>query len=164
MRSNIPTFTRKLTNDEFLQLIPDAFQSVIFGTVDADGNPRTNVADIELKDGDWLIFATTYQKPFYQRLKNHPQISITALKGDETLNSVGFDLVGIATEVDRQYINQIFKQHPEMTQISSNHSERRSLLRPFAIQAIWGSIYDLRQNPIFQQHITFQSSKRSERK
>lgn len=158
MRSSIPIFTRKLTNDEFLQLIPDAFQSVIFGTVDADGNPRTNVADIELKDGDQLIFATTYQKPFYQRLKSHPQISITALKGDETLNSVGFDLVGIAKEVDRHYIDLIFQQHPEMSQISSNHSERRSLLRPFAIQPLWGSIYDLRQDPIFQQHLTFQDN------
>lgn len=61
----------QLSNDEFLQLIVDSFQSVIFGTVDENGDPHTNVADIEVRDGDLLIFATTYQKAFYNRLKHH---------------------------------------------------------------------------------------------
>lgn len=160
MRSQIPVFSHQLSNDEFLQLIPDAFQSVVFGTVDAAGNPRTNVADIELKADDRLIFATSYQKPFYQRLKGHPQISLTALRGDETLNSVGFDLIGIASEVGAKYLDQIFQQHPEMQQISGhNHSERRALLRAFAIKPLRGSIYDLRQDPIFQQRLTFDADK-----
>lgn len=42
-----------------------------------------------------------------------------------------------------------------MQQISANHSERRSILRPFAITPIAGSIYDLRQQPIFQKQIEF---------
>lgn len=48
MRSQIPVFSHQLSNDQFLQLIPDAFQSVFFSTVDAAGHPRTNVAEIEL--------------------------------------------------------------------------------------------------------------------
>ena len=135
--------------------IVDSFQSVVFGTVDQNGDPHTNVADIEVLDGNRLIFATTYQKPFYQRLKIHPRISITALKGSETLDSVGFTLTGTATEVNQQYLEQIFDARPEMQQISANHSERRSILRPFAITPIAGSIYDLRQQPIFQKRIEF---------
>lgn len=157
MRKQVPMLDNSLTNDEFLSLIVDSFQSVIFGTVDENGDPHTNVADIEIKDGDKLIFSTTYQKAFYNRLKNHPRISITALKGEETLSSVGFTLDGIAEEVDQKYLDEIFAKRPEMKQISANYSERRSLLRPFAITPISGSIYDLRQQPIFQKGLNFQN-------
>ncbi|MGN1272145.1 MAG: pyridoxamine 5'-phosphate oxidase family protein [Lactobacillus sp.] len=156
MRKSIPMLDNSITNDEFLSLIVDSFQSVIFGTVDQNGDPHTNVADIEIKDNDKLIFATTYQKAFYNRLKNHPRISITGLKGEETLSSVGFTLDGIAEEVDQKYLDEIFAARPEMKQISANHSERRSILRPFAITPINGSIYDLRQQPIFQKSLNFQ--------
>ncbi|MBP2058692.1 putative pyridoxamine 5'-phosphate oxidase family protein [Lactobacillus colini] len=155
MRKAVPALTNNLTKDEFLSLIVDSFQSVVFGTVDKNGDPFTNVADIELKVEDKLLFSTTYQKAFYQRLKNHPRISITALKGNETLDSVGFTLNGIAEEVDQKYLDQIFATHPEMEQISANHSERKEILRVFAITPINGSIYDLRQQPIFQKAYKF---------
>lgn len=155
MRKEVPELDKSLSNDQFLQLIVDSFQSVIFGTVDQKGDPHTNVADIEIRDGNQLIFATTYQKAFYERLKNYPRISITALKGDETLDSVGFTLNGIAKEVDEKYLDQIFAARPEMKQISANHSERCSILRPFAITPINGSVYDLRQQPIFQKGFNF---------
>ncbi|RVU70490.1 MULTISPECIES: pyridoxamine 5'-phosphate oxidase family protein [Lactobacillus] len=155
MRKEVPQLDNSLTNDELLQLIVDSFQSVVFGTVDQNGDPHTNVADIEVRDDDRLIFSTTYQKAFYNRLKNHPRISITALKGNETLDSVGFTLDGIAEEVDEKYLDQIFAARPEMQQISANHSERRSILRPFAITPLVGSIYDLRQQPIFQKGFKF---------
>lgn len=155
MRREVPMLDNSLTNDEFLQLIVDSFQSVVFGTVDQNGDPHTNVADIEIRDQDKLIFATTYQKAFYNRLKNHPQISITALKGNETLNSLGLTLDGIVEEVDQKYLDQIFTTRPEMQRISANHSERRSILRPFAITPIVGSIYDLRRQPIFQKYFNF---------
>lgn len=156
MRKQVPMLDNSITNDEFLSLIVESFQSVIFGTVDKNGDPHTNVADIEIKDGDKLIFSTTYQKAFYNRLKHHPRISITGLKGEETLSSVGFTLNGIAEEVDQKYLDEIFAQRPEMKQISANHSERRSILRSFAITPISGSIYDLRQQPIFQKRLNFQ--------
>lgn len=155
MRKEIPMLDNSLNNDEFLELIVEGFQSVVFGTVDKNGDPHTNVADIEVRDGNKLIFATTYQKAFYNRLKNHPKISITALKGNETLESVGFTLDGIAEEVDEKYLDLIFEKRPEMKQISANHSERRSILRPFTITPLAGSIYDLRQQTIFQKGFKF---------
>lgn len=156
MRQEVPMFHHPISSTEFLHLIADCFQSVIFGTVDQEGNPHTNVADIELSTDQGLIFATTYQKAFYQRLINHPQISITALRGTETMNSVGITLDGIAHPANQQWLNRIFETHPEMKRISGeNRSERRELLRPFAIQPLNGSIYDLRQSPIFQQQLQF---------
>lgn len=156
MRQEVPKLDNSLSNDEFLSLIVNSFQSVVFGTVDRLGNPHTNVADIEIKEKNKLFFSTTYQKAFYHRLQNHPRISITALKGKETMDSVGFTLDGIAKEVDLAYLNKIFAARPEMQRIAGeNYSERKSILRPFAITPLIGSIYDLRQSPIFQKEFDF---------
>ncbi|WP_296112623.1 pyridoxamine 5'-phosphate oxidase family protein [uncultured Limosilactobacillus sp.] len=155
MRPAVPMLNDQLTADEFLQMIVTNFQSVVFGTVDVYGDPFTNVADLELCIDQQLIFATTYQKAFYQRLKGHPSLSVTALRGEETLESVGFTLNGLVKEVNRDYLDQIFALHPEMEQISANQSERRELLRPFAITPLNGSVYDLRQQPIFQKRFDF---------
>lgn len=156
MRQDVPMLSDQLSNEEFLRLIVNSFQSVIFGTVDQSGNPHTNVADIELLEQGKPFFSTTYEKPFYRRLKNHPRISLTALRGTETMNSVGVTMEGIAREVDRQYLDKIFATHPEMARISGeNHSERQDILRPFAITPLSGSIYDLRKSPIFQKSFSF---------
>lgn len=79
MRKAVPMLDNSLTTAEFLDLIPSAFQSVVFGTI-ANSRPYTNVADIELCLDGKLYFATTYQKSFYQRLHAQPYVSITALK------------------------------------------------------------------------------------
>lgn len=155
MRKPVPQLDNNLTKDEFLRLIVESFQSVVFGTIDQYGDPITNVADIELRKENKLIFATTNQKPFYSRLKNHSRISITALRGEETLSSVDFTLSGDVHEIERKYLEEIFTKRPEMKQISRNYSERREILRPFAITPIDGSIYDLRQQPIFQKKFKF---------
>lgn len=49
MRKAVPKLDDSLTNDQFLNLIVESFQSVLFGTVNKIGNPITNVADIEVK-------------------------------------------------------------------------------------------------------------------
>ncbi|GFZ27479.1 pyridoxamine 5'-phosphate oxidase family protein [Lactobacillus corticis] len=156
MRKAVPFLDEQTSNEDFLRLFADSFQSVVFATVDRQGNPITNVADIELAEQGRLYFATTYEKPFYHRLKEHPRISITALKGEETMDSVGVSLVGEVEEADLAVLDRIFASHPEMATISGeNHSERRELLRPFAIKPISGSVYDLRQHPIFQKSFKF---------
>ncbi len=144
MRKAVPMLDNSLTTAEFLDLIPSAFQSVVFGTI-ANGRPYTNVADIELCLDGKLYFATTYQKSFYQRLHSLPYVSITALKGEETMSSVGFTLNGTVKEVDLSYLDKIYDQHPEMLEINKTDSERRELLRPFEITPTDGFVYDLRQ-------------------
>ncbi|CCK83359.1 Putative uncharacterized protein [Lactobacillus equicursoris DSM 19284 = JCM 14600 = CIP 110162] len=154
MRKQVPMLDDSLSKAEFLSLIPAAFQSVVFATI-ADGRPFSNVADIELEKDGKLYFATTYQKAFYQRLHSQPYVSITALKGEETMSSVGFTLNGTVEEVDLSYLDLIYASHPEMLEINKTESERRELLRPFAITPIDGFVYDLRQTPIFQKGFKF---------
>lgn len=154
MRIPVPTLDDSLSKEEFLKLIPAAFQSVVFGTI-ANNRPYTNVADIELELDGKLYFATTYQKGFYHRLHAQPYVSITALKGEETMSSVGFTLNGTVKEVDLSYLDRIYEQHPEMLEINKTESERRELLRPFEITPTDGFVYDLRQTPIFQKSFDF---------
>lgn len=61
MRQHVPELDRNLSNDEFLDLIVDCFHSVIFGTVDQNGDPHTNIIDIDFNEDGRLIFATTNQ-------------------------------------------------------------------------------------------------------
>ncbi|KRL20184.1 hypothetical protein FC37_GL000300 [Lactobacillus gallinarum DSM 10532 = JCM 2011] len=121
------------------------------------GHPRSNAADIELVDKqNRLIFSTIVNGAFYNRLKKHPFISITGLKGTETMNSVAVTVNGKVEEVDDSYMDQIYQAHPEMVEIDSADSRSsRSTLRPFAITPIDGSVYDLRQKPVFQKHFNF---------
>ena len=65
------------------------------------GHPRSNAADIELVDKqNRLIFSTIVNGAFYNRLKKHPFISITGLKGTETMNSVAVTVNGKVEEVN----------------------------------------------------------------
>ena len=88
-------------------------------------------------------------------ISTQPYFSITALKGEETMSSVGFALNGTVKEVDLSYLDKIYDQHPEMLEINKTDSERRKLLRPFEITPTDGFVYDLWQMPIFQKAFTF---------
>lgn len=63
MRKAVPMLDNSSTTAEFLDLIPSAFQSVVFGTI-ANSRAYTNVADIELCLDGKLYFAMILQKAF----------------------------------------------------------------------------------------------------
>ena len=69
MRKPVPMLDSHLSGDEFLKLIVDSFQSVVFGTVDQNGDPHTNVADIEVLDGNRLIFCDDLSKTILSTFK-----------------------------------------------------------------------------------------------
>ena len=151
----VPELTDDIGNDEFLDLIVDCFHSAIFGTVDENGEPHTNVIDIDFNENGRLIFATTNQKSFYRNLKRHNRVSITALRGRETLTSVGFTLQGYVDEISPSYLNKIFEIKPEMHHIYANKTEDFDTLRAFALTPVIGSVYDLREKKVFQKQFDF---------
>nr|WP_241009891.1 hypothetical protein [Lactobacillus helveticus] len=53
-------------------------------------------------------------------MKRHNHVSITALRGRETLTSVGFTLQGYVDEISPSYLNKIFEIKPEMHHIYAN--------------------------------------------
>lgn len=113
MRQHVPNLDTNLTNNDFLDLIVSCFHSAIFGTVDQNGEPHTNIVDIDFNEDGRLIFATTNQKNFYRNIKGNNRVCLTALRGRETLSSVGFTLKGYVDEISPSYIDKILEIKPE---------------------------------------------------
>lgn len=150
MRKEIPTFTNEMNANDFLKVIVNSFQTMIFATIDNENHARSNAADIELLEDGKLIFSTIVGGIFYNRLKKHPYISITGLRGTETMNSVALTVNGKVEEINHSYIEKIYSAHPEMEEIEdADSASKRNTLRPFAITPSEISVYDLRQNPVF---------------
>ena len=144
MRQHVPNLDTNLTNNDFLDLIVSCFHSAIFGTVDQNGEPHTNIVDIDFNEDGRLIFATTNQKNFYRNIKGNNRVCLTALRGRETLSSVGFTLKGYVDEISPSYIDKILEIKPEMHRIYANKTKDINTLRPFALTPVLGSVYDLR--------------------
>lgn len=117
MRQHVPSLDTDLTDNDFLDLIVSCFHSAIFGTVDQNGEPHTNIVDLDFNEDGCLIFATTNQKNFYRNIKGNNRVCLTALRGIETLNSVGFTLKGYVDEISPSYLEKIFEIKPEMHHI-----------------------------------------------
>ena len=93
---------------------------------------------------------------FYKRLKEHLYISITGLRGSETMNSVAVTIDGKVEEVDNTYPNKIYATHPEMKDVdASDERSSRNASRPVTITPIRGSVYDLRQKRCLQNTLNF---------
>ena len=76
MRQHVPNLDTNLTNNDFLDLIVSCFHSAIFGTVDQNGEPHTNIVDIDFNEDGRLIFATTNQKNFYRNIKGNNRVCL----------------------------------------------------------------------------------------
>ena len=63
MRQHVPNLDTNLTNNDFLDLIVSCFHSAIFGTVDQNGEPHTNIVDIDFNEDGRLIFAASAFRP-----------------------------------------------------------------------------------------------------
>ena len=50
MRQHVPNLDTNLTNNDFLDLIVSCFLSAIFGTVDQNGEPHTNIVDLDFNE------------------------------------------------------------------------------------------------------------------
>lgn len=102
------------------------------------------------------------RKVFIANLKRHNHVSITALRGRETLTSVGFTLQGYVDEISPSYLNKIFEIKPKMHHIYANKTEDFDTLRAFALTPVIGSVYDLRDENVFQKQFDFINQNKEE--
>lgn len=91
-----------MSAEKYLQLIQQDIHSVVFATTDKDHFPVTCMIDIMLSDKDGLYFLTAKGKAFYERLKNQPIISLTGMKGTDTLSSKSVTLRGEVWEIGQE--------------------------------------------------------------
>lgn len=72
-------------------------------------------------------------------MKGKNRVCLTALRGRETLSSVGFTLKGYVDEISPSYLKKILEIKPEMHRIYANKTEDLDTLSAFALTPVLGS-------------------------
>ena len=72
---------------DYLQYISDVIHRTIVATVDDEGLPVTAAIDMMDSDENSLYFLTAKGKGFYDRLKKREFLALTAMKGEDTMNT-----------------------------------------------------------------------------
>ena len=139
---------------DYLRYLQKEIHSTIFATIDSENHPVTCVIDIMLSDDKGLYFQTAKGKSFYERLKRNSFISLTGLKGKDTMSSQSITLRGKVREIGQQYLDDIFTENPYMAEIYPNE-ESRSALTVFQIYEGTGEFFDLSRRPIFREVFAF---------
>lgn len=139
---------------KYLKFLVDEIHSVVFATTDDDNFPVTCVIDIMLSDENSLYFLTAKGKSFYQRLKNHENISLTGFKGEDTMSSKSITIRGKAREVGSDLLVEIFQKNQYMNDIYKSPESRKSLT-VFQIFEGFGEFFDLSCRPIFREDFSF---------
>lgn len=83
-----------MKTSEILNILQKDIHTVIIATVDENDYPITCAIDLMLYEDDTLYFLTARGKAFYQRLMFHPFVSLTGIKGNDTLSSIAISLQG----------------------------------------------------------------------
>ena len=141
---------------EYLEFLTHEIHSTVFATVDENGEPHTCVIDIMLCDDDSIYFLTSTGKPFYDRLNNQNYVSITGMKGKDTLSTVVVSIRGKIREVGNSLVSKVFEENKYMEKIYPKEKSREILI-VFQMYAGEGEYFDLRQQPPFRDNFTFGS-------
>ena len=139
---------------DYLHYIVDEIHSVVVATIDSEGLPVTCVIDIMLADDDSLYFLTAKGKSFYDRLTANPNISLTGMKGADTMSSQSVTIRGAVRELSGELLPKLFERNPYMMDIYPNE-QSRSALTVFQIYKGSGELFDLSQKPMFRQSFSF---------
>ena len=83
-----------MTTHEILKILQEDIHTTVIATIDDQGMPYTCAIDMMVLEDDYLYFLTAKGKSFYQRLMKHPHITLTGIKGKDTLSAVGVSLNG----------------------------------------------------------------------
>lgn len=86
-------------------------------------------------------------------MKGNNRVCLTALRGRETLSSVGFTLKGYVDEISPSYLKEILEIKPECGRIYANKTKDLDTLSVFALTPVLGSVYDLREGRAFQKNL-----------
>ena len=73
---------------DIFSLLVKEIHSTVFATVDKNGFPHTCVIDLMLCDDSSIYFLTSRGKEFYTRLLNQEYVSLSGMKGNDTLSTV----------------------------------------------------------------------------
>ena len=139
---------------KYLEFLTHEIHSTVLATTNENGEPHTCVIDIMLCDGDSIYFLTSKGKPLYGRLHNQSYVSITGMKGNDTLSTTFISIRGKIRELGNSLVGKVFEENKYMEKIYPKEKSRE-ILTVFQMYAGEGEYFDLRQQPPFREPFTF---------
>ena len=138
----------------YLKYLTEEIHSTVMATVDENGLPVTCAIDIMDYDENGLYFLTARGKNFYARLKRSGYVSLTGMKGTETLSCVAISVRGKVQEVGSDYLNRLFEKNSYMYEIYPT-KDSSTALTVFRIYDGCGEWFDLSKKPIERASFSF---------
>lgn len=132
---------------DYFKYIVEEIHSTVVATVDEDGKPVTCAIDMMDYDEEGLYFLTAKGKRFYDRLKSRGYLSLTGMKGDDTMHCVAVSFAGKVREVGADSLPRLFQKNPYMNEIYPDAASRTALT-VFCIYEGNGEWFDLSKKPI----------------
>lgn len=138
----------------YLKYLTEEIHSTVMATVDEKGLPVTCAIDIMDYDENGLYFLTARGKNFYARLKGCGYVSLTGMKGTDTLSCVAISVKGKIEEIGSDYLNRLFEKNSYMCEIYPT-KKSRTALTVFRIYDGCGEWFDLSKKPIERECFSF---------
>lgn len=134
---------------DYLDFLVHDIHSTILSTVDESGKPKSRAIDMMLAKKDRLYFLTANKKAFYRQLLAKPFVSITGMKGKDSMSTVAITVNGEVRSVGTQFLAEILQNNPYMTTLYPDQ-QSQSVLRVFEVFKGSVSVFDLSTKPIYQ--------------
>ena len=143
-----------MESKEYFNILVNDIHTVVLASVDDNYHPITTAIDMMDYDDYGIFFLTAKGKSLYERLKKNSSISLTGIRGNNTLSSVALSLRGKALEVGNGLLPKLFEKNSYMKEIYPNEESRKALT-VFKIVEGNGELFDLSKKPIERKSFSF---------
>lgn len=143
---------------DYLSFIVHNIHTTVVATVDDCGLPVTCAIDMMDCDENSLYFLTARGKNFYDRLKKRSYLSLTGIKGEDTMSCVAVSVRGRVRELGAERVKELFDKNPYMYEIYPNEFSR-SAISAFQLYEGSGEWFDLSKKPIERAEFSFGGAK-----
>lgn len=140
--------------EDYLNFIVHDIHTTVVATVDDAGLPVTCAIDMMDSDGSSLYFLTAKGKSFYERLKKREYLSLTGMKGKDTMSCTAVSVRGKVRELGAEQAMELFEKNQYMYEIYPDESSR-SAISAFQIYEGAGEWFDLSKKPIERANFSF---------
>lgn len=139
---------------DYLSFLVHEIHTTVVATADDDGKPVTCAVDMMDCDEGGLYFLTAKGKSFYGRLKKQGYLSLTGIKGKDTMTSAAVSVRGKVRELGDGKAKKLFDKNPYMYEIYPTE-ESRSAIRVFQLYEGTGEWFDLSKKPVERAEFQF---------
>ena len=129
--------------EKYLGYLVERIHTTVLSTNGEDGYPHTCAVDMMYLDDEGVYFLTAVGKDLNHRLRADGRVSLTGIRGDDTLSFVALSLVG-----------KLLEANPYMSDIYPTEESRRALT-VFRIFRGNGEWFDLSKKPIERAGFSF---------